>query len=417
MVIVIVIVILVCVVVLSIASASDLLSVASSSEDSKSESSNTYLDNNATSPCFGEVIDAVATAMRFYYGNPSSAHRIGTLAKNELERCRTEIRAAVSASKYNLVFTSGATEANNLAIRAVLSIEKRIVVTTPLEHPSVYETLASMNADVRLMTVSPEGIIDVNHLERMIAEFGDDIAMVAVSMANSEIGAMQDMPAIAALCRAHGGIHCHVDMTQVFGRYEVNLNRIGAHSYTASAHKFHGPKGVGALFYVEWLKLPPCITGGSQEAGMRAGTENVPGVVGMALALKTCLFKLRDGSSERLNAQTQAVRHAIEKIIPGVRFNGPQNKDQRLYQTLSVSLPFPAFELVHEMSEQGVYVGSSGCACSKGKPSRTLAAIGLSKEEMTKTVRISLGFANDERTASRFVRCLRIAMSRSNTGS
>jgi cysteine desulfurase len=390
-------------------------------DEEQGSSMGSYLDNNATTPPFGEVIKRVSDCARFYFANPSSMHIAGQRSRAELERCRSQIRMAVSASRYGVAFTSGATESNNLAIRACVrdfrkatGLAKVVIVTTPLEHPSIYETLASMpDVEVKTLKVNKEGLIDLSELASAIAS--DDVAMACISAASSEISTLQDTSSIAAACRA-AGVHCHLDMTQVFGRYPVNLNLIGPDSATMSGHKFHGPKGVGALFYNLARPAPtPCTTGGKQEEGVRGGTENLPGIAGMTLALQMCGVQLkREYAAERLSKMRDRLEAGILAAVPtgGVAFLGPKEDSRRMYQTISVVLPAPSVELVQELSLQKVYIGVGGCACSKGKYSRALDAVGVSAAEMTRTVRISLGFLNTEGDVSRFLKCLRIALAR-----
>jgi cysteine desulfurase len=377
------------------------------------KNTNTYLDHNASTRPFPEVVDAVAVAMRAFYGNPSSLHRIGSISKRQLERCREAIKHEVSAKTYGVVFTSGATESNNLAIRGVVGafrkargLQRVCVITSPMEHPSVYETLTSMaDVEVVALKVDGEGFVDMGQLKRLIAE-RDDLAMVSIAMASSEVGTVQDARAIVQLCRA-SSTHCHLDMTQVFGRYLVDLDDLGPDSATLSAHKFHGPKGVGCLLHrCKLSQLSPCITGGHQENGMRAGTENVAGVIGMVRALELCHVHIRAGAPERLRALRERLRASISRMAPQAYFNGPRDVTSGLYQTLSVTMPKPTKELVLALSSEGVYVGAGGCACSKGAASRAMGAMGMPREHMSNTMRISLSFDNTEGDVARFERAL-----------
>lgn len=294
---------------------------------------------------------------------------------------------------------------------AAASPHRLKVVTTPLEHPSVYETLASLDIDVITLPVCKAGRIDLEELEKALQD--EDVIMVCIATANSEIGVLQDARAITHACRAHR-VYCHLDMTQVFGRYPINLNLLGADSVTLSAHKFHGPKGVGALFYTLARPPPmPCTTGGKQEDGVRGGTENLPSIAGMALALRMCSERIHGGSMDRMRQMRDRIEAGLSASIPGgVKVHGPKEPDQRLYQTLSVVLPYPSADVIKELSDQKVYVGIGGCACSKGKYSKGLDAIGVPAEEMARTIRISLGHLNTEADVDRLLRCMRIASAR-----
>ncbi|PNH00385.1 Cysteine desulfurase [Tetrabaena socialis] len=349
-------------------------------------------------------------------------HKAGQRSRAELERCRSVLRNLVKASNYGIIFTSSATESNNLAIRSIITDYitasgklNATVITTPMEHPSVYETLKSLPAvRVHMLSVSPLGLLDLDELNDALKD--ETVAMVCVTMANSEIGTIQDVASIAQACRA-AYVHCHLDMTQVFGRYNVSLNQLRADTVTMSAHKFHGPKGVGALFYTLTRPPPtPCTTGGKQEQGLRGGTENVPGVAGMALALQLCSDGLtRDGAAERMTRLLQGIKVGIQGIVPDVVFRGgvpDVDGYHGLYQTVSVVLPARASQLAAELSNLNVFVGVGGCACSKGQHSMTLEAIGASQEEMWRTMRISIGFMNTDRDVGRFLKCMRVAMAR-----
>lgn len=392
-------------------------------------SSFAYLDNNATTPCFDAVLQKVIQVSQCCFANPSSMHLAGQRSRQELERCRKDMRRMVSASRYGLVFTSGATESNNLAIRACI---KRFteaaasadpngsrvlkVITTPLEHPSVYETLANLpHVEVVTLHVCPQGLIDIQDLTNALND--PDVVMACIAVANSEIGVLQDAVAISKACQVHG-VYCHMDMTQVFGRYPLNLNMLGADSITLSAHKFHGPKGTGGLFYTLARPPPlPCTTGGKQEDGVRGGTENLPSVAGMALALRMCHERITAGSRDRMRQMRDRIEAGLAASFSSsssltMKVHGPRDPNQRLYQTLSVVLPYPSVAVIKELSDQRVYVGIGGCACSKGKYSKALDAIGVQPEEMARTVRISLGQLNTEADVDRLLKCMRITLAR-----
>ena len=373
-----------------------------------------YFDNNATTRPFKHALDMMARVAYVTYGNPSSPHALGRRADRLLEECRNDLARMLGArSPHQLVFTSGATESNNLALRGRISrvlqksAPKPHVLCTPIEHASVSATLEDMDIDLETVGVDSLGRVDLADLR---AKIRPSTALFCVIAANNEIGTIQDMRAIVEACRARR-VFLHADMTQMAGKYFLDLESSGVDSATISAHKFHGPRGVGLLYVRQGRTVKPCQTGGHQEGSMRAGTENLAGVAGMAAALYTCHDLIVTGEQKRVEAMRDYVRAQIRRICPNARFNG--DPDSSLYSTLSVTLGKSqpaARDLVAMLSEAGVYVGT-GSACNSSsigssKGSGTLKAIGLSDAEVRKTIRISLSFDNNMRQCRKLVACL-----------
>ncbi len=356
------------------------------------------LDHNATTPLAPEVLEAMTAALRDLSGNASSTHAAGRAAREAVEQARAEVAALIGASPEEIVFTSGGTESNDLAIRGILGARRSggvlgRVVTSPLEHPSVLGALG--DADVRWMPVGLEGEIDPVALGPLL---GDATVLVALGLANHELGNVTDVAACAAVARA-AGASVHTDAVQAAGKIPVDVGRLGVDTLALSAHKIHGPKGVGALFIRRGLALEPVLRGGHQERERRAGTENVAGIVGFGVAARLARARLaadavrvaalRDRLAERLLA------------IAGARRNG--QAAQALPGTLNVTFPGAPGQLVAAALDlEGVCV-STGAACSSAslEPSPVLLALGRSRDEAACAVRFGLGRGTTEAEVDR----------------
>lgn len=379
-----------------------------------------YADNNASTPPFPEVVAAVARVAAAHYANPGSIHAAGQRAKAVLDASRARAAQLLGAMPCEVVFTSGATESNNMAIRGAHRLWEAATharaadsdgsgsssdevaqgerarrfraLATPLEHASVYETLRALpDAEVGTLAVDGAGRVDVAALRAALA--GADVALVCVVAAHNEVGTLQDVPAIAAACRA-AGARLHLDLTQLVGRYDVDLSATGAHTATCSAHKFHGPRGVGVLYVRDGVRLGACVTGGAQEMALRAGTENVPGIAGMVAALERCARLRAEGAQGRVRAlRDHVLRRLLAEGPPGLRVNG-HPESGGLYNTLSVCVPgIDARAVIARLNARGIYI-NAGCACSRGAPSHALVALGVPRALLPGTLRISFGYLN-----------------------
>jgi cysteine desulfurase len=365
-----------------------------------------YLDHNATTPLREEVLEAVTRALREGFGNPSSVHAEGAAARAAVERAREQVAELVGADPAEIVFTAGATEANNAALRGILGAAGPAprLVTTTAEHPSVEEPAAALEAAgcrVTRVPVDGDGRLREDALEEAL---GEPAALLSVLLANNETGVLQDAPAIAARARARG-VTLHLDATQAVGKWPVRVREVGADLLSASAHKLNGPKGVGFLFVRRGLALSPWIAGGPQERGRRGGTENVAGVVGLgaACALAAAELDLRVTGWGRLRDR---LWDGIREKVPGVRRNGAGAVT--LANTLSVEFEGADGEaLLQALDLDGVAV-SAGAACHSGSiaPSRVLLAMGRSAEEARATLRFSVGHGIGEREIDRVVAIL-----------
>jgi len=343
-----------------------------------------YLDYNATAPVRPAVAAAMAEALALA-GNPSSVHRAGRAARRAVEAARAEVAALVGASDGEIVFVSGGSEANHLALRG--SNRSRVLVSA-VEHDSVLVAVP----DAEIVPVDASGTIDLTVLaERLAAD--DRPTLVSVMLANNETGIIQPIAAIAEIAHAHGAL-LHCDAVQAAGKLRLDRARLGADLVSLSAHKLGGPSGIGALVVAPHVALTPLQTGGGQERGRRAGTENVPGIVGFGractlaadgLAVYGRLADLRD------RAETELLG-----LAPGARVFGASSP--RLANTLCITMPgVPAATQVMALDLAGVMV-SAGAACSSGKvrPSHVLRAMGATPDEAASAIRISLGWDSNE---------------------
>jgi cysteine desulfurase len=364
-----------------------------------------YLDHNATTPVRGEVAEAVARTLVETPGNPSSTHAEGAAARAALERARERVAALVGAAPAEVVFTSGATEANNLSLFGVArSGRGRHLVTSAAEHPSVEEPLAALEAEgfaVTRVPVDREGRVDP---DAVAAALRPDTALVSILWANNETGVVQPIEAIAERVRARG-VPLHVDATQAIGKIPVRLDRAPVDLLSASAHKFNGPKGAGFLVVRSEDLLAPWLRGGSQERGRRGGTQNVAGAVGLGAA---CELAQRELAARTAAAAALRDRlwSGLAAALPDVRRNGAS--DAVLPNTLSVEFPgVPGDVLLEALDLEGVAV-SAGAACASGsvRPSRTLVAMGRTADEARASLRFSVGHGNDAAQIDRVVALL-----------
>ena len=344
----------------------------------------TYLDYNATTPIRPAVAAAVAEALAIG-GNPSSVHRAGRAARRAVETARGEIAALVGADERNIIFVSGGSEANHLALKG--SLRSRILVST-IEHDSVRAAVP----DAESVPVDSSGVLDLASLAGRLAADSRP-PLVSVMLANNETGTIQPIREIADIVHARGGL-LHCDAVQAAGKLPLDLARLGADLTSLSAHKLGGPQGIGALVVAGDIAVSPLQTGGGQERGRRAGTENVPGIVGFGRA---CALAAADGASAgRIAALRDGAERRLLALAPAARIFGAGGA--RLPNTICITMPgVPASTQVMALDLAGVMV-SAGAACSSGKvrPSHVLRAMGATEDEAASAIRISLGWASSE---------------------
>jgi len=352
-----------------------------------------YLDHNATTPVRPEVVRVMSAALRQCWGNPSSTHAEGAAARRALDGAREQVAALLGALPGQVIFTAGATEANNAVlhgVRARCGARPHFAATT-IEHPSVLEPLRafeSAGARVTWIGVDFDGRVK---LAEAAAACAARPALLSVILANNETGVVQDVPAIAKLARARG-VPLHVDATQAAGKIALDAAALGADWLTGSAHKMGGPKGAGFLVARSAVDLPPLLRGGPQEKRRRGGTENLPGIVGLGAACELARADLPRGA--RIAALRDRLWEGIAKSIPQVRRNG--SVQHALPNTLSVEFEAVAGEVLLEALDGEGVAASSGAACASGsiEPSHVLLAMGRTPQQARASLRFSLGAAN-----------------------
>ena len=352
-----------------------------------------YLDHNAGSPLRPEVVRALEELAAGNCGNPSSIHMSGQRARRELERAREAVACAVGAKPSQIVFTSGGTEANNLAILgAVRGRGCRRVVSSAVEHSSVLAPLAQLKREgfeAVLLSCDSEGRISASDLGLAL---GSATALVTIGLANSEVGTLQDIAALGASVRQHDALF-HIDAAQALGRVALDVGTLGCDLMTLSGHKVGAPAGIGALYVRDRSIVEPIMLGGPQEQGLRAGTQNLSGAVGFGVAIRTAT-KLLAEEAGRMGFLAERLWERLREEIPGLRRNGSQLA--RIPNTLN--LTFPAVEgetMLIALDLAGVEV-SMGSACAAGavEPSHVLLAMGRSRHEARSSLRLSLGWSS-----------------------
>ncbi|MFT3789460.1 MAG: aminotransferase class V-fold PLP-dependent enzyme [Tepidisphaeraceae bacterium] len=365
----------------------------------------TYLDNNATTRPAPQVVEAMTRVNTTAWGNPSSTHRFGQLARREIDDARSAVAKLVGCGDSELLFTAGGTEASNTGIRSLLASRspRRKVVTSTVEHSATRQTLQALahdgTAEVVEIPVDTLGRLDV---QRAIDSIDDSVALVTLIWANNETGVVWDLGPIIEACKRHR-VPIHVDATQAVGKIPVDPKSLGADCATIAGHKFHGPKGVGALFVRKGLRLRPLIIGGPQERERRGGTENVAGIAGMGVAATLALDALPQMS------RVAMLRDRLEKsILSGIsqtRVNG--DVSSRLPNTTNIGFQrLEAEPILLLLSEKGV-CASAGAACSSGslEPSHVLRAMGIDETFAHGSIRFSL---SRETTDAEVDRCLSV---------
>lgn len=359
-----------------------------------------YLDNAATTQIRDEVINKIADVLRNNYGNPSSSHSYGRSSKSIIELCRKKIASHFNASASEIIFTSGATEANNFILRsAVRDLGITHIITSKIEHHAVLHTIQQLTKEYKIavdyVDLKPNGSIDVWHLETLLQT--ENKTLVSLMHINNEIGNILNLKKVVDLCKAHHALF-HSDAVQSVGHYAVDLNDVQLDFMVASAHKFHGPKGVGFAFIRKNLGLNPLIFGGEQERGLRAGTESIHNIVGMYEALEFALKNLEKERAHIVGLKQYFIDEFL-KAIPGTIFNGNSGHlDKSTYTLVNVCLPVDASKaslFLFQLDLKGIAC-SKGSACQSGSAqvSHVLAEI-LDAESLQKpSVRFSFSIYN-----------------------
>jgi cysteine desulfurase len=366
-----------------------------------------YFDHGATTPVLPEVFEAMTPYISDKYGNASSIHSFGREARMAVDSARTSVAALVGADPSEMVFTSGGTESDNLAIKGVAlhsSRRKGHIITSKIEHHAVLspcEFLKDRGFDVTVLPVSTDGFIDPADVEKAIR---DDTILVSAMMANSEIGTIQPVREIGAIARERGALF-HTDAVQAAGKLAIDVDRDNIDLLSLSSHKIHGPKGVGALYVRKGTKIEPLLHGGGHERGLRSSTENVPGIVGFGKATEMALRDM-DETTERMRGLRDIIIRTIPETVPNSYLNGHPTK--RLSNNAHFRFDFIEGEgLVLHLDMMGI-AASTGSACSTGslEPSPVLLALGLRHEQAHGSLRITLGRENNHEEVSYFLEVL-----------
>ena len=355
-----------------------------------------YLDHNATTPVDPSTVAAVTNALREQFGNASSVHAFGQAAKTIVDDARAAVAGLIGAGPQEIVFTSGGTESDNLAIRgvaeALLPAKRRHLIATSIEHEAVLYTLTALAKRDWITTLLPvggSGVVDPQALDAVIT---NDTALVSVMHANNEIGTIQPLAELAAIAHRHGVLF-HTDAVQSVGKLKVDVADLDVDLLSLSAHKCYGPKGVGALWVRRGSRLVPTITGGKQERNRRAGTENVPGIAGLGAAARLALEKT-ETEAARIAALRDLLEAGILDRVSGTLVNGDPTR--RISNTTNISFDrVEAESLLIALDLEGIAV-STGSACSSGtlQPSHVLRAMCFSPHRAQNSIRFSLGSGN-----------------------
>ena len=368
-----------------------------------------YFDNAATTPLCPEAFEAIQPYLREAFGNPSSLHHLGKQAKHAVETARAQVAALLGARPAEIILTSGATEGNNLALRGVaerLSHKGRHIITTQIEHDATMHPCASLEKlgfEISYVGVDANGIVDAAEVGRTLRP---DTILVSVMHANNELGTIQPIAEIGALCR-EAGVLLHCDACQTAGHVPIDVQKLNVDLLTLSGHKFYGLKGAGALYIRRGVRLNAQIEGGHQQKGKRGGTENVPGMVAMGVAAEVAMRAMQSGEEAHVAELREKFIAGVEQNIEGAHLNG----DRVLRVPGIVNFSFEGIEgegLILELDARAGICASTGSACAAGSldPSPTLLAIGRELGLARAGTRFSLGRGNTEAEIATFLQLL-----------
>jgi cysteine desulfurase len=363
-----------------------------------------YLDNNATTPVAAEVAAEMHACLRICFGNPSSSHAPGLAARAAVDKARGQVAGLIGAKPDEIIFTSGGTEANNMAIMGTaLRFKKGHIITSCIEHPSVINPLRhleNLGYRVTYLPVDEYGIVDPASVERHMRR---GTVLITLMHSNNETGSVQPIADVGKIAGKRSVVF-HCDAAQSVGKVPVNVRKLGVDLLTVVSHKFYGPKGVGALYVKRGTVLRPVLFGASHEKGLRPGTENVAGIAGLGQATALAHHELPDRVAT-MKLLSKQLYDELRREIPGIRLNGHPSK--RLPNTLNVSFPGVMGSALLEKLKNDI-AASTGSACHEGShtPSPVLKAMGLSDEAAFSALRLSLGRNNTERQVRRAVRLI-----------
>lgn len=351
-----------------------------------------YLDNAATTPIAPEVFEAMVPFLKNEFGNPSSTHSFGRQAKGTIETSRRKVAKLINSKSSEIIFTSGGTEADNMAFSiAVNDLGVKRVITSKIEHHAVIHTAEDIckkkELEFALVKLLPNGHVDLDHLEELLAS-GDKKTLVSLMHGNNEIGNLLPLEKVSQMCRNHKA-YFHSDTVQTMAHYAFDLNELDIDFITGAAHKFHGPKGIGFLYMNNNIKGLPFIHGGSQERGLRGGTENLYGIVGLAKAMEIAYEDL-EGHQKHVQGLKSYMISELKSKIDGVSFHGDVSPERSLYTVVNVCLPktSKAAMLLFTLDLKGVAC-SGGSACTSGSAKGSHVLEGIQADTSRPNVRFS----------------------------
>ena len=358
-----------------------------------------YLDNAATTPIASEVIEEIQPYLNNYFGNPSSTHAFGRKTKNAIEINRKKIADLIQAKNNEIIFTSGGTEADNMALRcAVFDLNVKRIITTKIEHHAVLHTAECLrdqeNVEIIFLATDHNGNPDLVQLESTLNDKVN--TLVTLMHANNEISTLLPIKKVASICAKHKHVYFHSDTVQTMGHYTFNLSETPIDFLTCSAHKLHGPKGVGFLYVNQKISLNPLITGGSQERKNRGGTENLYGIVGLGKAMEMAYENLAS-HQKHIQDLKSFMKKELEKIDQRISFNGETSPEKSLYTVLNVCFPADVCNsmLLFSLDIHGI-AASGGSACSSGSNQGSHVLAELPHQENCQSVRFSFSRFNTQ---------------------
>ena len=354
-----------------------------------------YFDNSATTKPYKEVLETYMTVSEQFFGNPSSIHKLGGKSEQLLSKARLQVADLLSVQPSEIIFTSGGTEGNNLAIKGTAMMHRsrgKHLITTEIEHPSIYEAykqLEGIGFEVTYLSPDEDGFISV---EKVADALREDTILVSIIHVNNETGAIQPILEIGQFLKKYPKIFFHVDAVQGIGKVPLHIKQSAIDLLSASGHKFHSVKGTGFLYVREGVTLSSMMTGGSQEREIRSGTENLAGIVAMARALRITLEKQKSKSDDLLNLRNELLYH-LEKI-DGAVINSPSSN----FAPHILNISFVGLKpevIVHALSEENIYISTkSACSSKNYEISRVLQSMGKSEQVAGSAIRISLSYEN-----------------------
>ena len=367
-----------------------------------------YFDHSATTPVHPDVLSLINELNQDIYGNPSSIHAAGRKAKHVVETARKQIAAAINCAPKEIIFTGGGSEANNLVLWNMIYRNRKHVITSAIEHPAILAVLRQLEHLAITHTIVPVNKYGCVNPEDIDSAIRDDTGLITIMLANNEVGTVEPLQDIAKIAKKHNVLF-HSDGVQVLGKLPIDVQKLGVDMMSFSAHKFYGPKGVGALYIKEGIAMKPLIAGGSQEKSLRAGTENVGGIAGLGCAAELVTKSLSDVGRTLTALETQFKTKFSEQHT-NIIYNGFE--DNHLPGLISLTIPGIASDLLLIHLDNEDIAVSSGSACSAGtiSPSPVLKAMGISDKQNLETIRISAGRDNTSTEVDQLIEAMTYAI-------